>query len=289
MEVLKFGGSSVANAQNISKVISILQQALETNDKIIIVLSAFGGITDALIESASLASQGDEAYKEKLQAIEQRHLSTVRELIPLDKQSGVLSMVKKRCIEIEDIHNGVYLLNELSPRTMDAIIGYGELLSTLIFSAKLKSVGIENVWKDARELIITNSGFGAANVDFTLTDQNIQEFFSSTESRVYIVPGFVASDKSGKTTTLGRGGSDYTAAIIGAALNVSLVEIWTDVSGMMTADPRLVFNAKIIQQLSYQEAMELSHFGAKVIYPPTIQPVMNKGIPVSIKKYFFSR
>ncbi len=286
MQVLKFGGSSVANSQNISKVISIMEQALVTNDKIIVVLSAFGGVTDSLIESASLASSGDDAYKEKLKAIEQRHLATVRELIPLDKQSGVLSMVKKRCIEIEDIHNGVYLLKELSPRTMDAIIGYGELLSTLIFSAKLKSASIENIWKDARDLIITNSGFGAANVDFVLSDKNIQDFFSIADSRIYVIPGFIAADKNGKTTTLGRGGSDYTAAIIGAALNVTLVEIWTDVSGMMTADPRLVSNAKIIQQLSYQEAMELSHFGAKVIYPPTIQPVMNKGIAVSIKNTF---
>ncbi|MDQ6889565.1 MAG: bifunctional aspartate kinase/homoserine dehydrogenase I [Bacteroidota bacterium] len=286
MQVLKFGGSSVANAQNINSVISILQQAIKKDSDTIVVLSAFGGATDALLEAASLASRGDTSYKEKLQAIEHRHISTVRELIPLDKQSSVLSMVKKRCNEIEDICNGVYLLRELSLRTKDIIISYGELLSSQIFAAKLRSIGINNVWKDARELIITNSQFGAANVDFAATNENINQFFSAAECPVFIIPGFIASDKNGNTTTLGRGGSDYTAAIIGAALNVSIVEIWTDVSGMMTADPRLVVNAKIINQLSYQEAMELSHFGAKVIYPPTIQPVMNKGIPVSIKNTF---
>ena len=286
MRVLKFGGSSVANADNIKSVISILGQSLEKDNKTVIILSAFGGATDDLLEAASLASRGDVSYKEKLQSIEYRHLCTVRELIPLDKQSSVLSMVKKRCNEIEDICNGVFLLRELSMRTKDIIISYGELLSSQIFAAKLKSIGISNVWKDARELIITNSQFGSANVNFAVTNENINNFFSTAEANICIIPGFIASDKNGSTTTLGRGGSDYTAAIIGAALNASIVEIWTDVSGMMTADPRLVANAKIIRELSYQEAMELSHFGAKVIYPPTIQPVMSKGIPVSIKNTF---
>ncbi len=286
MRVLKFGGSSVANADNIKSVINILQQSVEKDGSIIIVLSAFGGATDNLLEAASLASEGDISYKEKLQVIEHRHLSTVRELIPLDRQSSVLSMVKKRSNEIEDICNGVFLLKELSMRTKDKIISYGELLSSQIFAAKLKSLEINSEWKDARDLVITNSQFGAANVDFALTNEKVNEFFKSMKSSVCIVPGFISSDNNGNTTTLGRGGSDYTAAIIGAALNVSMVEIWTDVSGMMTADPRLVTNAKIIQELSYQEAMELSHFGAKVIYPPTIQPVMNKGIPVSIKNTF---
>ncbi|MEP7251457.1 MAG: bifunctional aspartate kinase/homoserine dehydrogenase I [Ginsengibacter sp.] len=286
MRVLKFGGTSVANANNIKNVINILQQAIGQETKVVVVLSALGGATDDLLEAATLASRGDAAYKEKLQAIEQRHLSTVRELIPLDRQSSILSMVKKRCNEIEDICNGVFLLRELSMRTKDIIISYGELLSSQIFAAKLKSLGINNVWKDSREVIVTNSQFGSASVDFAMTNENIGDFFNSNESVVYIFPGFIASDANGNTTTLGRGGSDYTAAILGAALNVSLVEIWTDVSGMMTADPRLVPNAKIIGELSYQEAMELSHFGAKVIYPPTIQPVMSKGIAVSIKNTF---
>jgi aspartokinase/homoserine dehydrogenase 1 len=286
MQVLKFGGSSVASAQNIKRVISIVQEALKTDDKIIIVLSAFGGTTDDLLDAAGLASKADISYREKLHFIEQRHLTTVKELIPLDQQSSVLSMVKKRCNEIEDICNGVFLLRELSLRTKDSIIGYGEFLSTQIFASKLKSLGIHNTWKDARDLIITNSEFGMANVDFAATNKNIQDFFSSHDVKICIIPGFIGSDKNGNTTTLGRGGSDYTAAILGAALHASVVEIWTDVSGMMTADPRLVTNAKIIHRISYQEAMELSHFGAKVIYPPTIQPVMNEGIPVCIKNTF---
>ncbi len=195
-------------------------------------------------------------------------------------------MVKKRCNQIEDICNGVYLLRELSTRTKDSIISYGELLSSQIFSANLKAIGINNIWKDARELIITDSQFGAAIVDFELTNKNIRSFFFSSDTTLCIIPGFIAADKKGTTTTLGRGGSDYTAAILAAALSATVVEIWTDVSGMMTADPRLVANAKNIQQISYQEAMELSHFGAKVIYPPTIQPVMNRRIPVRIKNTF---
>ena len=166
------------------------------------------------------------------------------------------------------------------------MVSYGELLSSQIFAAKLKSLGINNTWKDARELIVTNSDFGNANVDFASTNKNITDFVATVEDSVIIIPGFTGKDKNGNTTTLGRGGSDYTAAIVGAAVNASVVEIWTDVSGMMTADPRLVSNAKIIQEISYQEAMELSHFGAKVIYPPTIQPLMNKGIPVVIKNTF---
>jgi aspartokinase/homoserine dehydrogenase 1 len=286
MQVLKFGGSSVANAENMNNVISIIQQSLAKNSNMIIVLSAMGGTTDILLEAAIMASNGDILYKEKLHSLEQRHLLTVKDLIPLDQQSSVLSMVKKRCNEIEDICNGVFLLRELSLRTKDSIISFGELLSSQIFSCKLKSLGINNTWKDARELIITDAEFGSANVNFAVTNKNIHSFFFSVENSVCIIPGFIASDKNGSTTTLGRGGSDYTAAIIAAALNVSVVEIWTDVSGMMTADPRLVSNAKIIHDISYQEAMELSHFGAKVIYPPTIQPLMNKRIPVAIKNTF---
>ena len=286
MQILKFGGSSVANAKNINTVISIIKKAAANNERLVVVLSAFGGITDALIEAVSLASKADVSYTEKLETIVQRHLNVVKELIPLEKQSGVLSMVKKRCNEIEDICRGVFLLKELIPHTKDSIISYGEMLSTSIFSAKLNSLEIENYWKDSRELIFTNSDFGRATVDFAATNNAISAFFSSTDTPLCIVPGFVGSDKNGNTTTLGRGGSDYTASILGAALNASGVQIWTDVSGMMTADPGLVSNAKIIPAISYQEAMELSHFGAKVIYPRTIQPVIAGGIPVWIKNTF---
>ncbi|HEY4337167.1 MAG TPA: bifunctional aspartate kinase/homoserine dehydrogenase I [Puia sp.] len=310
MQVLKFGGSSVANAENIGKVIAIVRQAL-TRDKTILVVSALGGITDTLISAGTLAAAGDEAYKAKLQEVEQRHLETVKTLIPITRQSSVLSFVKTRCNEIEDICNGVFLLSELSDRTRDKIVSYGEWLSSQIILAGFSALGVDACWADARELIVTDSKFGYAAVDFAATDKKIRQFFglspqgpasasapgpaspahqspapASSAHPLFILPGFIASNGQGITTTLGRGGSDYTAAIVAAAVDATVVEIWTDVSGMMTADPRLVTNTKKIPHISYQEAMELSHFGAKVIYPPTIQPVMAKNIPVWIKNTF---
>lgn len=285
MQVLKFGGSSVSNAGNINKMVAIIQQ-VKDKDQTIVVVSALGGTTDALINSVVLASQGDENYKEILKEIEHRHLEAVKELIPVAHQSSILSMVKKSCNEMEDICNGVFLLQELSSRTRDRMMSYGELLSSQIISAKLKSVGGDNEWVDSRKLIATNSNFEHAVVDFELSNKRIQDYFSSSAKSLFLLPGFVASDKNGITTTLGRGGSDYSASIFAAALSAKKLEIWTDVSGMMTADPRLVGTAKIIPHVSYQEAMELSHFGAKVIYPPTIQPVMKKNIPVWVKSTF---
>jgi bifunctional aspartokinase / homoserine dehydrogenase 1 len=285
MQVLKFGGSSVANAANIGKCITIIHKAIE-KDKTIVVISALGGITDSLLHCATAASSGDETYMDSLKAIEQRHLDTVRELIPVTSQSSILSMVKKTCNELEDIFKGIFLLRELSARTKDHVVSFGELLSSRIISAGLAAREIPNNWKDSRDLIITDSRFGHALVDFPATQKKMNAYFQSAPANLYIVPGFIASDSTGITTTLGRGGSDYTAAIYGSVLNSKGIEIWTDVSGMMTADPRLVTNARVIPDISYQEAMELSHFGAKVIYPPTLQPVMNKGIPVWIKNTF---
>lgn len=285
MQVLKFGGSSVKNAENISKVIAIVKEKIK-NDKTIVVVSALGGITDMLIDCSTLAADGNEAYKARLQESEQRHLLTVKELVPITRQSSVLSQVKTLCNEIEDICNGIFLLRELSSRTMDRVMSYGEILSSQIIAAAFQTDTEGCEWKDSRELIITNSNFGAAVVDFTLTNQKVSDFFASASGRLFLVPGFIAANISGAITTLGRGGSDYTAAILAAALNAEVLEIWTDVSGMMTADPRLVTTGKIIPQISYQEAMELSHFGAKVIYPPTIQPVSSKGIPTWIKNTF---
>jgi len=285
MQVLKFGGSSVKNAENINKVIAIVSEKVK-KDKTIVVVSALGGITDILLLCSQLASEGNETYKEKLLEAEQRHLQTVKELIPITQQSRVLSMVKTFCNEIEDICNGIFLLGELSERTKDRIVGYGEILSSSIIAARFKTEMENSEWKDSREIIITNSNFGAAAVDFGVSNQKIRKFFNAATAELFILPGFISSDANGTNTTLGRGGSDYTAAIIAAALDANVLEIWTDVSGMMTADPRLVTNVKIIPQISYQEAMELSHFGAKVIYPPTIQPVSSKGIPTWIKNTF---
>lgn len=285
MQVLKFGGTSVANAENIDRVISIVSEKIKS-DSTVLVVSALGGVTDLLLHAAVLASEGDESFREKLNYVEQRHLEAVKSLIPVTHQSQLLSLVKKSCNEIEDICNGIFLLRELTDRSRDRISSYGEWLSSQIISAAFRAKGIENVWKDSRELIVTNSVFTNAEVDFEITGDRIKEFFVENKSTLYVLPGFIASDKQGVTTTLGRGGSDYTAAIMAAGLNAALLEIWTDVSGMMTADPRLTANAKIIPHISYQEAMELSHFGAKVIYPPTIQPVMSRSIPVWIKNTF---
>lgn len=213
-------------------------------------------------------------------------METVKALVPVMQQSRILSHVKTQCNELEDICNGIFLLNELSHATQDRIVSYGELLSSQILLSRLTSLEVDAVWKDARELITTDNTHTYATVDFGVTNNIIQQYFAENNHQVTVVPGFIARDNHRKTTTLGRGGSDYTAAILAAAVNASLLEIWTDVSGMMTADPRLVRTAKAIPRISYQEAMELSHFGAKVIYPPTIQPVMQRQIPVWIKNTF---
>jgi aspartokinase/homoserine dehydrogenase 1 len=285
MQVLKFGGTSVANAININKTIAIIRQKLKHSNTMVVV-SALGGTTDTLIDTGKLAAAGNEQYREKLATIEQRHLQCVKELVPVASQSAILSEVKKRCNELEAICEGVYMLGELSARTLDRIVSFGELLSSLIISHQFKALDIAHQWGDCRQLIVTNSGFGHAAVDFELTNSRIKDFVKNHPAGLYIFPGFIAADIHGITTTLGRGGSDYTAAIFAAAVNAHTLEIWTDVSGMMTADPRLVQNAKVVPRISYQEAMELSHFGAKVIYPPTIQPVMSKGIPLWIKNTF---
>ena len=285
MQVLKFGGTSVANAENMNKVASIIRDSIK-KEATAVVASALGGITDTLIQCGTLAAAGDEGFREKLQYLEERHLDTAKSLIPVTQQSSILSLIKQLCNELEDICNGVFLLGELSLRTQDRIVSYGELMSSRILSASLNAAHVPNTWLDSRQIIQTDSTFGYASVDFDRTRQKIASYFSKAHDSLYVFPGFIASDEKGATTTLGRGGSDYTAAILADALNATRLEIWTDVSGMMTADPRVVSNAKVIPAISYQEAMELSHFGAKVIYPPTIQPVMNKSIPVWIKNTF---
>ena len=285
MQVLKFGGSSVAGAHVIKQVMAIVEKAI-AKEKTIVVVSALGGVTDNLIKCGTLAAAGDEAFNEILKKLEQRHLEAVQQLVPVTQQSSVLSMVKQRCNELEDICKGVFMLRELSPRTQDRIVSYGEWLSSQIISAAFSFNGIKSEWVDARKLIITDEHYTYATVNFAVTNNYIQQYFATSKEQLFLIPGFIASSRTGTTTTLGRGGSDYTASIFAAALSATNLEIWTDVSGMMTADPRHVTNAKSIPQISYREAMELSHFGAKVVYPPTIQPVMAQGIPVWVKNTF---
>lgn len=285
MQVLKFGGSSVANAENIKKVADIVLKAAK-KERSVVVVSALGGITDLLLQAGKHAADGDEKYRNAIIDIETKHFETVKQLIPIANQSRLLSFVKKAINEIEDLCNGVYLLREITPRIQDRLAGYGELLSSQIIFETIKQTGADIEWVDSRELIITDSHYTHAQVDFEETNKRIRTYYQDHKNHLFIMPGFIASNKEKVVTTLGRGGSDYTASIVAAAVAASVLEIWTDVSGMMTADPRLATNAKVIPNISYREAMELSHFGAKVIYPPTIQPVMSLDIPVWIKNTF---
>ncbi|WP_036383594.1 bifunctional aspartate kinase/homoserine dehydrogenase I [Muricauda sp. MAR_2010_75] len=284
MKVLKFGGTSVANPEHINKVKSIVQQL--DKEKAAVVVSAFGGVTDLLLNTSALAAKQDTAYKESLKTIEDKHINAIRELIPVQNQSAALSKVKSDLNVLETLLEGSFLIGELTPKLSDKIVSYGELLSSFIISEFFKTEGLDAVFKDSRELIITDSSYGKANVDFKLTNQNCKAFFEENKHQITVLPGFVSSSKSGDSTTLGRGGSDYTAAILAGAVEADILEIWTDVSGMYTANPKLVKQAKCVSHISYEEAMELSHFGAKVLFPPTIQPVLGKGIPIAIKNTF---
>jgi aspartokinase/homoserine dehydrogenase 1 len=287
MQVLKFGGSSVGTTDAISKVIAIVKARVQTTPTIVVV-SAMSGITDQLILLAQTASQGNEGYKTIIQSLAKKHEDTVRTLLPASQQSATLNIVQQLIQEIESHCEGLYLKNVLSLQIQDQLMSYGEILSSKIIAAAFEAEGVDQVWLDAREMIQTNSTYSSAVVDRALTNQTIQAYFANPANQhaLYMAPGFIASNAEGHTTTLGRGGSDFTAAIYAAALSASILEIWTDVSGMMTADPRIVPHAKAIPKISYHEAMELSHFGAKIIYPPTIQPVMQAHIPIWIKNTF---
>jgi len=285
MEVLKFGGSSLADVAAIELVVSIVEEKLKT-ERLVVVISAMAGVTDSLLDIGTKAATHNESYKISLKELESYHLDTARKLLPIHEQSAMLSVVKQKFNELEALLDGVYLLNEISTRTQDTLVSYGEVLSSLLVAAKFSFLPIASKLLDPKQIIVTNSNFSNAAVNFASTYQRCSAAVSDESKKLFIVPGFIAANELGQTTTLGRGGSDYTAALFAAAVKASALEIWTDVSGMMTADPRIVSHAKPIEHISYQEAMELSHFGAKIIYPPTILPVMQAGIPVRIKNTF---
>jgi bifunctional aspartokinase / homoserine dehydrogenase 1 len=278
MKVLKFGGSSVGTAERILKVQSIVEGQKESS---VVVVSAFQGVTDQLIRVSQLAMNRDEQYKKLLSEIEQRHYDTVKELFRVNQQSNILAGIKVLINELEETLHGVYLLEELTAKTLDTIVSFGERLSSFVISLKINGAYLVEI----RDLIKTDSTFGKANVIFSQSNPLIADHFKSLQ-KFAVVPGFISSNEKGETTTLGRGGSDYTAAIISAAVEASALEIWTDVDGFMTADPRKVNKAYAIESLSYAEAMELSHFGAKVLYTPTIHPVLEKRIRIHIKNTF---
>ncbi len=283
MKVLKFGGTSVGSAKNIHKVISILE-SISKSDNCIVVVSAVGGITDKLIDAANKAVEKMSSYKNAYKKIEERHLNIIDGLIDnASKKEFVKEIVLAKLTNLEQLLDGLYLINELSPKTTDKLLSFGEQLSSFIISETIKSKGLDVALKNSQELIVTDNNHTNAAIYIKETETNIQSFFENNNSKITILPGFISKSIDGEYTTLGRGGSDYTAAIVAAALNVEELQIWTDVSGMYTTNPKLVKQAKPIEKLSYQEAVELSHFGAKVLYPPTVQPVLDKNIPIVIK------
>lgn len=285
MRVLKFGGTSVGSVENIRTIISITKDLLAKDEKIAVVFSAMGGVTNQLIEMAKLAKANNPSYADILASIEKRHFDAAKALLNVKYQSKVIANLKLTLNELEDILHGISLIRELSKRTLDLVMGFGERLSTYMVYEAMRQEEMECEFLDARTLIKTDDNFGSARVNYKLTNTNIQEYFKS-HTKTQLITGFIGSTEQNETTTLGRGGSDYTAAIFGAAISCKVIEIWTDVDGMMTADPRKVKKAFTINKVSYIEAMELSHFGAKVIYPPTLQPAFSKNIPIRIKNTF---
>ena len=285
MLVLKFGGTSVANAENISKVIEIVTKKSKDN-KVAVVVSALSGITDLLFLASNTAAKKEIHYNELLKQIKDKHTQVVESLIAANEKNNLLNHINTELEQLKTLLDGCFLLGELTPRTLDRILSFGELLSSQIIAVALKNTIPTSLFKDSRELIKTNSNFGKAAVDFKVTNELIQNYFKNNDAQVVLFPGFIASSINGNTTTLGRGGSDYTAAILAAGVKSDSLEIWTDVNGMFTANPKIVKQAQPIASISYQEAMELSHFGAKVLYPPTIQPVLNSNIPIWIKNTF---
>ena len=279
MKVMKFGGTSVGSPSSILKVKSIVEAVSEP---VIIVVSALGGITDKLIKASKMAAAGDASYEKDFREIVYRHVEMVKEVIPEgEAQVRIQRQVGDLLNELKDIFQGIYLIKDLSQKTSDTIVSYGERLSSII-AAELTGA----VWMDSRNFIKTEKKHSKHVLDTELTNRLVREAFTEMPHRV-LVPGFISTDKmTGDVTNLGRGGSDYTAAVLAAALGAEALEIWTDVDGFMTADPRVISTAYTINELSYVEATELCNFGAKVVYPPTIYPVCHKNIPIFIKNTF---
>ncbi len=285
MKLLKFGGSSVADAICIQRVSEIVQTYLDRNEQFAVVVSAMGGLTDLLIQMGDLAKEGDKEYVPLIEEFVSRHQKVISALIPEDKQPGLQESFSKTAEELNDLLHGVYLIKELTPRTKDYILSFGERCSSFLIAKVLWYKGINATNLDARDVIRTNDSFGRAKVDIPTSYQNIVSYFEKSDE-LQIITGFLGSTERGETTTLGRGGSDYTASLFGAALNAEAIEIWTDVAGVMTADPNKVNKALPVRHLTYQEALEMSHFGAKVIYPATVIPAMEMKIPIYIKSTF---
>ena len=289
MKVMKFGGTSVGSVKSILSLKKIVETEARTQP-VVVVVSALDGITDKLIATSQMAKQGDDRYREEFDAMVTRHHQMIDAIISDDKKRvDLFNNVDQLFDQLKSIYYGVYLIHDLSKKTEDTIVSYGERLSSHIVAAMVKN----GIRMNARDFIRTERKQGKHVIDADLTTQLVKEIFCSVGSdptatnKVYVVPGFIARDRdTHETTNLGRGGSDYTASIIAAVLNAECLEIWTDVDGFMTADPKVIKTAYTINELSYIEAMELCNFGAKVIYPPTIYPVCVKNIPIRVKNTF---
>ncbi len=278
MNVLKFGGTSIGNEDSIRKAADIIAKSTECT---VVVFSAISGVTNQLVKIAEMASQGDTAYIKLLDKVLVQHQNLYNDLVQKAPDASFFEIAE----EFKKVCNGVELIKELTPRSLDYILSVGERFSSLIIYEFFKANKEDVSLFDSRSIFVTDDSFGSANINFKETNHHIKQA-SASFTRINIFPGFIAATKNKVTTTLGRGGSDYTAAILASCLKVKQFEIWTDVDGLMTADPRIVKNAHHIDHVSYEEALELSHFGAKVIYPPSIQPALEKKIPITIKNTF---
>jgi aspartate kinase len=283
MLVLKFGGTSVANAEAIRQLISIVGTK-DSSERKIVVVSAMSKVTDLLISLYQKASAHDLGYQEVIQTLEAKHMQAIEELVPMRQQIEIKGKIKLILRELEDVTKGVYLLDELSDSTKARVMAYGELLSSALVSVALQHHGLPNTLLDSRDYIQTDANFLNAKVNLKETYHRLQT--QLPEASLMVAPGFISRSAEGKTTVLGRGGSDYSASLYAAALQAEVLEIWSDVDGMYTTDPRKAAAAYSIEELSYEEAMELAYFGAKVLYPPTIAPLVAAKIPLVLKNTF---
>lgn len=279
MKVLKFGGTSVGTVESLRNVKKIVESI---DEQAIVVVSALGGLTDKLISTARAAASGDDSYILSFNEIFQRHQKIIEELIPKSRLRLVEDSVYGLLDELGTIYRGIHLIRDLSSRTLDVVVSYGERMSSMIISNLIENAQLF----DSKQFIITQRRLGQHILDNVRTSVAIRKAFGNMDFNVAVVPGFISTDRDSDITNLGRGGSDYTAAILAAALNADILEIWTDVDGFMTTDPRIVKDAFVIERLSFNEAIELCYFGAKVIYPPTLYPVLEKNIPVKVLNTF---
>lgn len=281
--VLKFGGSSLATPERVRNACDIVRNTVEPVAAV--VCSSFGGVTDQLIEMCHLAIDRDERYRQELEAFTLRHRKAVQALIEEPQCSALMGRLEEKTTDLQDILHGIYLLGEATKKTRDFVMSFGERFSNMIVTEVLRVHRPEVSYLNATKVIKTDDRFGRARVIQGMTDQAIRDYFSN-EPGLKVVTGFIGSTAEQQVTTLGRGGSDYTASIIGAALGCQEIRIWTDVNGFMSADPRRLPEAFSVPTMTYEEAMEMAHFGAKVIYPPSLAPAMRHQIPVTVRNSF---